>query len=80
MKTVLAPIDFSLVSDRVVASAIALAQAVGARLILLNVVAPLPLAGKGFARSTMTDKDALAAEKHAAKDSRSCNASCASTG
>lgn len=40
MKTVLAPIDFSDVSQRVIAEAIALARAIGGRLVLLHVVPP----------------------------------------
>jgi nucleotide-binding universal stress UspA family protein len=38
MKTVLAPIDFSSISQRVVDEAIVIARAVGARLVLLHVV------------------------------------------
>ena len=46
MKTVLAPIDFSRVSERVIETAIALARASDARLVLLYVVAPvLPVGG-----------------------------------
>ncbi len=43
MKTVLAPIDFSLVSRRVVDEAISVARAIGGRLVLLNVITPLPV-------------------------------------
>lgn len=67
MKTVLAPIDFSPISDRVIVRAIALARAIDARLVLLNVVAPLPLAGEHLARSPLTAEELLAAaEKKAA--------------
>jgi nucleotide-binding universal stress UspA family protein len=68
MKTVLAPIDFSAISDRVIASAISLARAVDARLVLLNIVAPVPIVGDHLARSTMTGADLMAAaEQRAAK-------------
>lgn len=68
MKTVLAPIDFSPVSERVIARAIALARAVDARLVLLNVAVPLPLMGKTIAQSTVTGAEIkAAAEKKAAK-------------
>ncbi len=67
MKTVLAPIDFSPMSDRVIASAISLARAVDARLVLLNVVVPPPLIGEPFAESTDTGAELKrAAEKKAA--------------
>lgn len=68
MKTVLAPIDFSAVSDRVITSAISLARLVDARLVLLNVVTPIPLVGAHLARATNTGADLLAAaEDEAAK-------------
>jgi nucleotide-binding universal stress UspA family protein len=41
MKTVLAPIDFSSVSRRVVDEAIAVARAIDGRLVLLHIVAPV---------------------------------------
>lgn len=40
MKTILAPVDFSGVSDAVVAEAAALARALDARVVLLNIVQP----------------------------------------
>ncbi len=49
MKTVLAPIDFSSAGDRVIAEAVALARAIGARLVLLHVVTPRE-AGEAAAR------------------------------
>lgn len=45
MKTVLAPIDFSPITDRVVAEAIVLARAMGARLVLFHVVTTPPAIG-----------------------------------
>lgn len=67
MKTVLAPIDFSRVSDRVVERAIALARATDARLVLLHVVAPIPVIGKNLAL-TVTGAELLdAADKNAAR-------------
>ena len=45
MKTVLAPIDFSHTSERVISSAIKLARAVDARLVLLNVVPRVEVEG-----------------------------------
>lgn len=66
MNTVLAPIDFSAITERVVTSAIALARATGARLVLLHVVAPIPFVGKNLAL-TVTGAELLAeAEKAAA--------------
>jgi universal stress protein A len=66
MKTVLAPIDFSPVSERVVERAIALARATGARLVLLHIVAPLPIIGKNLALTAVGAELAAAAEKGAA--------------
>jgi nucleotide-binding universal stress UspA family protein len=43
MKTVLAPIDFSPISDAVITEAIALARRLAARLVLLHVVQPMPV-------------------------------------
>lgn len=67
MKTVLAPIDFSPLSDRVVASAISLARATGARLVLLHVVVPIPIIGKNLALTITGSEMLAAAEKSAAK-------------
>lgn len=49
MKTVLAPIDFSAVSRRVIDEAIGLARAIGGRLVLLHVVSPGNFAPSEFA-------------------------------
>src|SRR5690349_20953621 len=53
MQTILAPIDFSAVSRRVIDGAVALACAINARIVLLNIVQPpmvvtdlAPLAGE----------------------------------
>jgi nucleotide-binding universal stress UspA family protein len=42
MKTILVPVDFSAVTNRVIAEAGALARLIGGRLVLLHVVPPLP--------------------------------------
>jgi nucleotide-binding universal stress UspA family protein len=67
MKTVLAPIDFSRVSERVIAEAIALARAIGARLVLLHVVAPAPAVGKAPTLIAASEEVATAADREAAK-------------
>jgi nucleotide-binding universal stress UspA family protein len=67
MKTVLAPIDFSSVSERVIETATALARATGARLVLLHVVAPWPIIGKNLALTLTGAELAAVAEKGAAK-------------
>lgn len=67
MKTVLAPIDFSRVSERVIEKAIALARATDARLVLLHVVAPIPIIGKNLALTLTGAELTAAAEKDAAK-------------
>jgi nucleotide-binding universal stress UspA family protein len=68
MKTVLAPIDFSPVTDRVVTKAIDLARAMDARLVLLHVIGPYSLLGRQLARSTVTGAELTAeAEKRAAR-------------
>lgn len=66
MKTVLAPIDFSNVSERVVARAIVFARAVDARLVLLHVVAPVPLIGRNLALTVTGAEWAAEAKKEAA--------------
>jgi nucleotide-binding universal stress UspA family protein len=66
MKTVLAPIDFSNVSEHVIARAIELARATGARLVLLHVVAPFPIFGKNLELTVTGAELAAAAEKTAA--------------
>jgi nucleotide-binding universal stress UspA family protein len=49
MKTVLAPVDFSPVTQRVVEEAAVLARAIGGRLVLLNVVPPPPIMASEYA-------------------------------
>jgi universal stress protein A len=51
MKTVLAPIDFSTASDRVIERALLLARSTGARLVLLHIVVPPPLVARRLAQS-----------------------------
>ncbi len=46
MKTILAPIDFSPVSRRVIDEAVTLARAWSARVVVLHVVAPPPIVGE----------------------------------
>ncbi|WP_414660107.1 universal stress protein [Horticoccus sp. 23ND18S-11] len=71
MKTILAPIDFSPVSDRVVAEAACLARALDGRVVLLNVTAPVIIAADytAFIESIaeITDLTAKAAAKELAK-------------
>ena len=66
MNTILAPIDFSSITDRVVARAIALARATDARLVLLNVVSPIPIFGSSLARTTITGAELMAAAERRA--------------
>jgi nucleotide-binding universal stress UspA family protein len=49
MKTVLAPVDFSSITQRVVEEAAVLSRVAGARLVLLNVVPPPPMMASEFA-------------------------------
>lgn len=67
MKTVLAPIDFSAVSRRVIDHAIALARETDARLVLLHVVAPIPIARDNLALAVTGAEYTVAAQKDAAK-------------
>ena len=67
MKTVLAPIDYSPVSERVIEGAIELARVMDARLVLLHVAAPLPIIGKNLALTITGAELAAAAEKASAK-------------
>ncbi len=67
MKTVLAPIDFSRISGRVIAEAIALARAIGARLVLLHVVTPVPVIGSVPTLIVASGEYATAADRDAAK-------------
>jgi nucleotide-binding universal stress UspA family protein len=67
MKTILAPIDFSLVSERVAHEAMALARGLGGRLVLLNVTSP-PFAAADDPRIAKNITGAIATvEKSAAK-------------
>jgi nucleotide-binding universal stress UspA family protein len=68
MKTVLAPIDFSPASRRVMDEAIAVARTMDARLVLLHVVRPMPIVTSEFAESDVAaelnrDRDAAAARR-----------------
>lgn len=67
MKTVLAPIDFSAVSRRVIDHAIALARETDARLVLLHVVAPIPNVRDNLALAVTGAEYTVAAQKDAAK-------------
>lgn len=67
MKTVLAPIDFSAASKHVIESAIALARAIEARLILLHVVAPFPAMPRRIATTMSGTKLTVGAERRTAK-------------
>lgn len=64
MKTVLAPIDFSPISKLVVAEAVALAQAMGARLVLFHVVAPSVVRKAEAADASVEGSYVLRAEKY----------------
>ena len=61
MKTILAPIDFSDGTKPVIAESVALARATGARLVLLNVIQPLPASASEFGFAEATAKIAAAA-------------------
>ena len=61
MKTILAPIDFSDGTKPVIAEAIALARAMSARLVLLNVLQPMPASASEFGFAEATAKIAAAA-------------------
>src|SRR3954464_7990238 len=66
MKTVLTPIDFSPISEHVIQRGTALAQAVGARLILLHVITPIAIAGNNMSLTTPGPELVATAEKEAA--------------
>jgi nucleotide-binding universal stress UspA family protein len=66
MKTVLAPIDFSPVSLRVIEQATQIARAIGARLVLLNVVPPPPSLASGLDQADLAARVHLQAETEAA--------------
>jgi nucleotide-binding universal stress UspA family protein len=65
MRTVLAPIDFSDGTKPVIAEAVALARAMEARLVLLNVIQPLPASASEFGFAEATAKIAAAAAGNA---------------
>lgn len=65
MKTVLAPIDFSDVSRRVIDEAIGLARAIGGRLVLLHIVSPANFAPSEFDSSGARAAYLVQAEKQA---------------
>lgn len=65
MKTVLAPIDFSEISRRVVDEAIVLARAIGARLVLLHVVQLPSLLGTGVIETDLPEGFHLQVEQEA---------------
>ena len=67
MKTVLAPIDFSHASERVVSSAIKLARAVDARLVLLTVVPRVNVEGCTLSLTLAAADLAVEAEKDVAR-------------
>lgn len=65
MKTILAPIDFSESSQIVIAESVKLARATDARVVLLNVIQPLPGTASEFGFSEATAKIAAAAMQNA---------------
>ncbi len=65
MKTILAPIDFSPITDRVCSAAASLAKAVGGRLILLHSVAP-PVVTSEYAPMVENIAEISAASEEAA--------------
>ncbi len=66
MKTVLAPIDFSDISDRVIEEAITVARAIGARLVLLNIVPPPAVVTSEYAETDVATEFCTRAEREAA--------------
>lgn len=65
MKTVLAPIDFSDASRRVIDEAINLARSIGGRLVLLNIVSPTSAFPSEFDSTGARAAYLVQAEKHA---------------
>lgn len=63
MKTVLAPIDFSPITELVVDEAVVLAEALGARLVLFNAVAPAAVRKAEATDRSMESQYVLGAEK-----------------
>ena len=66
MKTVLAPIDFSPVTPRVIDEAIRIARVTDARLVLLNVVGPTLVVSSEFAETRATTERIPEAEAEVA--------------
>ncbi|MGH7944211.1 MAG: universal stress protein [Opitutaceae bacterium] len=66
MKTILAPVDFSNISDAVVDEAATLARAVGGRVVLLAVIQP-PVVMSEYAAMMDIAEITAAGEKHAAR-------------
>ena len=66
MKTVLAPIDFSPISSRVIDQAIAVARAIGGRLVLLTVVPPPPVLASEYTDTSAAAEVARQADKETA--------------
>lgn len=67
MKTILAPIDFSSATEAVIDTALELARATSARLVLLHVVQP-PILTSDYGLAMESFQEAVAwSEKHAAK-------------
>jgi len=64
MKTILAPIDFSNGTKPVIAEAVALAEAFGARLVLLHAIQALPASASEFGFAEATAKIASAAAEN----------------
>ena len=65
MKTVLAPIDFSRISKRVIDEAIVIARAIDGRLVLLTIVQPPAIIASEFAPTEFATGFSLQAEKDA---------------
>jgi nucleotide-binding universal stress UspA family protein len=68
MKTILAPLDFSAVSEAVVNEAAALAQAHGGRVVLLNVVQPPVMLHEYAALTESIAEITASGEKNAARE------------
>lgn len=66
MKTVLAPIDFSDISDRVIEQAITVARAIGARLVLLNIVQPPAVLTSEYTETDVATEFCTRAERDSA--------------
>ena len=67
MKTIVAPIDFSPVTDRVFETATALADSLQCRVVLLHIVAPPPVAINDYGVNAEALEEALAAGEQGAQ-------------